>query len=86
MFTTQVVASKMLKNSTIHLFDGNSDVINDCLRRHLRKLEKTAKKGKNNNANTVAQSTKLAFVIFFDNGGKRTVDVRLSYLFIDLWF
>ncbi|UJR29862.1 hypothetical protein I4U23_017410 [Adineta vaga] len=40
MSTTTKTASKILKNSQVFAFDGNSDAINECLRRHLRKLEK----------------------------------------------
>jgi len=54
------------------LIDGNTDAINECMRQHLRKLAKvTTRKSKKNNAKVAAHPTKLAFVIFFDNGSKK---------------
>ncbi|UJR30233.1 hypothetical protein I4U23_017771 [Adineta vaga] len=69
MSATVASVTKVLKKSKIHLIDGNSDVINECLRRHLRKLEKAGKrKTKTGRAMVTAGPTKLAFVIYFENG------------------
>jgi cellulose synthase/poly-beta-1,6-N-acetylglucosamine synthase-like glycosyltransferase len=73
MATTKQAALNKIKSSKIRLIDGNTDAINECMRRHLRKLEKVAtSKSKKNNAKVAAHPAKLAFVIFFDNGSKVT--------------
>jgi hypothetical protein len=56
-----------IKSSNIQLIDGNTNAINECMRRHLRKLQKLATgKSKKNNVKVAAHPTKLAFVIFFE--------------------
>jgi hypothetical protein len=69
--TTIRQAVNKIKNSDIQLLDGNTNVINECMRRHLRKLQKMVLgKSKKNNAKFAAPSRKLTFAIFFDNGSK----------------
>ncbi|CAF1441735.1 unnamed protein product [Adineta ricciae] len=68
MSTTPATASKTLKNSCVLVFDGNSDTINECLRRHLRKLEKTNRTNKKNARKGASHPTKLVFLIYFDDG------------------
>ncbi len=81
MATTNQAAVNKIKNSNIQLIDGNTDTINECMRRHLRKLLKSAAgKSKKNNAKVAAHPTKLAFVIFFDNGSKMDRKLILIYL------
>ena len=71
MLTNMNSATKILKGSDIRMFDGNSGIIIECLRRHLRQLEKATKtKVGKNNADLAAHSRKLAFVIYFEDGGK----------------
>ncbi|CAF1395529.1 unnamed protein product [Adineta ricciae] len=69
MSTTPAAASKTLKNSRVLVFDDNSDTINECLRRHLHKFEKTNRRNKKNARKVASHPTKLAFLIYFDDGG-----------------
>jgi hypothetical protein len=70
-----------IKSSNILLIDGNTNAINECMRRHLHKLQKLATgKSKKNNLKVAAHPTKLAFVIFFDNGSKMEEELILIYL------
>lgn len=80
MATTKQAVLNKIKNSKLQLIDGNSSLINECMRRHLRKLEKMITgKSKKNNAKFAAHPTKLAFVIYFDNGGKRKEELKVIY-------
>jgi hypothetical protein len=48
-------AVNKIKNSDIQLLDGNTNVINECMRRHWRKLQKMVLgKSKKNNAKFAA--------------------------------
>ncbi len=81
MATAKQTALNKIKNSKMELIDGNTDVINECMRRHLRKLQKVASsKSKKNNAKIATHPTKLVFVIFFDNGSKIEAALGPIYL------